>query len=128
MRLRSNFKKQKSRRPTTTRSLARLVVEAATATKAEELVVLDLRRLTSLTDYFVIGSGTSDRHVQAIVDAISTQLKMHGRVPLGREGERTRRWVVVDFGDVVAHVFHHAERAFYQLEKLWGDAPRVKWR
>ncbi|OGQ22265.1 MAG: ribosome silencing factor [Deltaproteobacteria bacterium RIFCSPLOWO2_02_FULL_44_10] len=106
--------------------LAKKIALIANEKKAHDILVLDLRGLTSFTDYFVICSGMSDRQVEAIVNAISTELKERGCPPLGKEGEESGHWVLVDYGDVVAHVFHYEEREFYHLERLWVDAKRVE--
>ena len=105
--------------------LAMMIAHAAEEKKARDIVVLDLRKLTTFTDFFVICSGSSDRQVQAIARALTDEIKAHKRKPIGVEGERGGRWILIDFGDVVAHVFYHEERDYYQIEKLWSDAPRV---
>lgn len=109
----------------TPQRLAHHVAKAAFDKKAFDILILDLRGVTSFTDYFVICSGSSDRQVKAIGDAICAALKAKGRIPLSKEGEKEGIWVLVDFGDVVAHVFHQHERDYYQIERLWSDAPRV---
>ena len=91
--------------------------------KALEVTLLDLRGISSATDYFLIASGTSDTHVGAIADNVIEELKKDGVRPLNVEGERQGRWVLIDYFDFVVHVFHPTARAFYQLERLWGDAP-----
>jgi len=85
--------------------------------------VLDLRGLSDATDFFLIASGDSDVHVRAIADNITRGLSEVGVKPAGIEGERAARWVLLDYIDLVVHVFHPAIREFYQLERLWGDAP-----
>ncbi len=112
----------------TPHELARLMAHAASETKARDIVVLHLSKLTSFTDYFVICSGTSDRHALAIVEAMERSLKTKKRKLLGIEGKESAHWILVDCGDVVAHVFHEDERLLYNIEKLWGDAPRVRFR
>jgi ribosome-associated protein len=99
---------------------------AALEKKAEEVLVLDLRGLSGYTDYLVIGSGTSDRQLEAIAEGIEKELKALGHKLVGSEGQRGGRWVLLDFGDVVVHVFHQDDRAHYDLEGLWADAPRVQ--
>jgi ribosome-associated protein len=91
--------------------------------KALEVTLLDLRKISSATDYFLIASGTSDTHVAAIADNVVDELKKEGVRPLNVEGEREARWILIDYFDFVVHVFHPAAREFYQLERLWGDAP-----
>lgn len=99
---------------------------AALDKRAENVRVLDLTQVSSFTDYFVILSGQSDRQVQAICDSISTRLKSVGHRPLSIEGLSEGRWVVIDLGDVVVHVFLDALREYYDLENLWADAPKIK--
>jgi ribosome-associated protein len=102
-----------------------LSVQAAANKKAETIKILDLRGLSAFTDYFMICSGQSDRQVQAIADSICIELKEDGFEPISVEGYREGRWVVVDFGDLVIHVFHDALRDYYNIEELWYDAKRV---
>ena len=94
--------------------------------KAYDLVVLDTAKHTSIADYFVICSGRSDRQVQAIADAVADHLSELGVKPLVVEGREHGQWVLVDFGDVVVHVFYVPVRGFYDLERLWAKAPRVE--
>lgn len=100
-----------------------LAVELAQDRKAQEVVLLDLRGLSDATDYFLIASGTSDIHVRSIAENIIEELKQSGTRPDHVEGLRGGRWVLIDYVDFVIHVFHPAAREFYQLERLWGDAP-----
>ena len=99
--------------------------ELAMERKAKELVVLDLRGISSATDYFVLGSGTSDVQVRAVADHIIEELKKEGVRPGHVEGLEGGRWVLIDYIDFVVHVFHPEARSFYQLEGLWGDARRI---
>ncbi len=94
--------------------------------KAIDLAILEVKNLSSFTDYFVISSGNSDRQVQAIASHIEEKLGKQGLHPLGIEGKREGRWVLLDYGDVVIHIFYHPIRDFYDLERLWSDAPRVE--
>ncbi len=108
--------------------LAKRVAEIASDHKANDIVVLSLSNLTSFTDYFVICSGNSDRQVSSIADAIRHEVKKtEGRLPFGEEGMSDGRWALIDYGEVVAHVFYRDVRDVYQLERLWHDAPRVKF-
>jgi ribosome-associated protein len=107
------------------RELAAACVRIALGTKAEDLVVLDVRGLASFTDYFVIMSGRSTRHVQGLAEAISEELRAKRISSKHSEGMREGLWVLLDFGDVVAHVFYHETRGFYNLEGLWHDAPKI---
>ena len=100
-----------------------LVTEALLDRKAVDPMVLDLRGLSAATDYFVIVSGTSDAHVRGMADHLMTALAPHGIAPHHVEGLAQGRWVLLDYVDFVVHVFHPELREFYQLERLWGDAP-----
>jgi len=112
----------------TSRTLARHIAEAASDRKAIDLVILDLRKLSSFTDFFVICTGSSDRHVQAIAQAVEDAMGKRKARLIGAEGYRLGHWVVLDYGDVVAHIFHHVDRDHYRLDKLWHDVPRVKMK
>ena len=108
------------------RDLSLCAARAAYGKKAEDIVVLDVRDLVSWCDFFVLCSVSNPRLAAAVADAVTTALKEAAGVrPLGIEGLERARWVLLDFGDVVVHVFHHPVRAFYDLEGLWQDAPRV---
>jgi len=107
--------------------IATLCAEYAANKKAEEIVVLDLRGISSLTDFFVICSGTSEPHLKAIAGEIEEKLrKDHGVRPHNVDGYPLSQWVVVDYYDVLVHIFHTEKRHFYALEDLWSDAPRLK--
>ncbi len=99
---------------------------AAADRKAGDLRVLDVRGLSSFTDYFLIASGSSDRRVQSIAEAVVEAMKERGIRPLGVEGVREGRWALIDFGEWVVHVFYEDLRAFYDLEGLWFDARPVE--
>lgn len=88
-------------------------------------MILEVGELISITDYFVICSGANERQVATIVEEIEKGLRESGAKPFRREGEREQRWVLLDYFDIVVHVFHIEERNFYELERLWKDAPRV---
>ena len=90
--------------------------------KAEKLLVLNLQGLTTMSDYFVFATATNERQAQALADAVERAMKEEGRRPLSIEGYQTARWILLDYGDVVFHVFHEESRRFYGLERLWGDA------
>jgi ribosome-associated protein len=105
------------------KKLALLCRELADNKKAENILVLDVRKLSSVTDYFVIASGTSQPHLRAIVEEIHSQLRdEHDLRPARTEGATTGSWVVLDFFDVIVHVMHAETRKHYDLEGLWGDA------
>lgn len=99
---------------------------AAADRKAMDPVVLDMHAISSITDYFLICSGGSNRQVQAIADAIDNQLSKQGVSSLGVEGYKEARWILMDYGDVIVHVFTQDTRAFYDLEGLWSDAPKIQ--
>ncbi len=113
-----------TRRPSELEAL-RLVAAALADRKAVEPLVLDLRGLSGATDYFVIASGTSDAHVRGMAEHLIATLGPRGVAPHHVEGLAQGRWVLLDYVDFVVHVFHPDLRAFYQLERLWGDAPAV---
>lgn len=97
--------------------------------KAEDTLILDVRELSSVTDYFVIASGTSEPHLRAIVEEITGKLREdHALRPRAVDGRLQAAWVVLDYFDVIVHVMREETRARYDLETLWGDAPRVKSR
>lgn len=100
-------------------------VEAARGRKGRDVVALDLRGLSTATDFFLLVNGTSDVHVRSIADHIIDELKRDAVRPSHVEGLRGGRWILIDYIDFVVHVFHPAAREFYQLEHLWGDAPRL---
>ena len=100
--------------------------QAALDIKGFDLNVIDLRQHASFTDFFVIVSGRSDRQVQAMCDNILEKTKDQHIAPLGVEGYNTGHWILIDFGDVVAHIFYEETRDFYALDKLWGDAPSAR--
>jgi ribosome-associated protein len=109
--------------------LALLCRELADNRKADNIVILDLRKLSSVTDYFIICTGTSEPHLRAIVDEITEQLReMHALRPRAMDGAFRTAWVVLDFFDVIVHVMRADVREHYDLEGLWGDAPRVRKR
>jgi len=103
-----------------------LIVSAALDRKAVAPVVLDLRHVGSITDYFVICHGRSSRQVQAIADRIEEVLKKAGTRPNHLEGYPPGEWILLDYVDIVVHIFHQDKRNLYSLEKLWGDAPRLE--
>jgi ribosome-associated protein len=104
---------------------AREYAEAALDRKAEDVLALDVAGLTSFADAFVIATGTSDRHVKAVADAVVERAERLGRHPLGVEGYDGGEWVLIDLDDVIVHVFQAEKRADYDLERLWSDAPSV---
>jgi ribosome-associated protein len=109
------------------REMAVLAAGTAADKQGQAVVVLDVRELITITDYFVICSGATDRQVKTLADEIVKALKGRGVRPVRREGEVAARWVLLDFVDFVVHVFNQEEREFYRLENLWRDAPIVRW-
>jgi ribosome-associated protein len=96
--------------------------------KAEDILIIDLRGLSTFTDFYVICSGTSEPQLKAIANEIEGRVKKdHGVRPLGVDGFPLSQWVVLDLSTVLVHVFHTAKRALYRLEELWNDAPRLKF-
>jgi ribosome-associated protein len=105
---------------------AALVVEAAQERKADDVVGLDVREISSFADTFIIATGTSDRHVRSVTDSIAAALKSHGDPPMGIEGYDEGRWVLIDCGDTIVHIFQQEIRDHYDLERLWSDAPALE--
>lgn len=105
---------------------ARLCLEIIQERKAIDPVLMEVGRLTSFTDYFLVASGASSRQVQAISQHMARRLREEGFKPFGVEGEQEGHWVLMDYGDVVIHIFHEPVREFYDLEGLWTEAPRVE--
>lgn len=118
---------QNTRAEVTGESIARRVAELMDDKKAQDVVVIDVRGLANFTDYFVICSGRTDRQVKAIHDGIREGMKAEFEMnPIRTEGERERSWILLDFGDCIAHVMLPETRDYYRLEQLWGDAPRLE--
>ncbi len=107
------------------RRTAQRAARAALDKKAADLMMLDVRGVSTVTDYFLVCSGKSTTHVRSIADAIRVELKADGVRPLHAEGRAESGWVLLDYGDVLVHVFLEDTRAYYALERLWGDAPSV---
>ena len=110
------------------RRFAVAVARLADSLKTEEIQVLDLRGLSALADFFVIGTGTSDRQMRAVLDAIEEHARGLGRRPFSTTRRASTSWVLADYVDVVIHIFDEEHRAYYDLDGLWGDAPRVEWQ
>lgn len=116
------MRKAASPRPLRPKSLAKRIGELALEKLAEEVIVLDLTDLSAACDYFVVCSCRSEPQVLAVADHIESKLRERGQPPWHVEGKAFRRWVLLDFVDVVVHVFHVETRQYYMLERLWGDA------
>jgi len=111
---------------TTAKKTQSWIQDALEDAKARDIAVLDVRKISDFTDYMVIATGTSNRHVQSTADKVVDALRTHGVRTVGVEGGKTGDWVLIDFGDVVAHVMREEIRDFYNLEKLWSDAKRIE--
>ncbi|MDQ6938404.1 MAG: ribosome silencing factor [Actinomycetota bacterium] len=109
----------------TARDLALVAAEAAADKLATDIVLIDVSDRLAITDVFVIATGNNERQVEAIVDSVEERLRAAGHKPLRREGRRDGRWVLLDYSDIVVHVQHTEERAFYSLERLWKDCPVI---
>ncbi|WP_375474518.1 ribosome silencing factor [uncultured Jatrophihabitans sp.] len=103
--------------------LATTIAQAAADKLATDIVLIDVSDRLAITDVFVVATGSNERQVEAIVDAVEEQARLAGSKPIRREGQRDGRWVLLDYGDVVAHIQHSEERVFYALERLWKDCP-----
>ncbi|KPJ58016.1 MAG: ribosome-associated protein IOJAP [Deltaproteobacteria bacterium DG_8] len=103
-----------------------LCVKAALEKKAFDLIILDIKEVSSFADYFIICSGNSNRQVQAIASSIEHDLKKKGIYPLGIEGFNEGKWILLDYDEIIIHVFYNPIREFYELERLWADAPRIE--
>ena len=109
------------------RQFAIEIARLASDQKSEAVIALDLRALNSITDFTVIGTGTSERQIRAVADSVIEFGRKMGQKPFGVCGYENAAWIIVDFVDVVLHLFARAYREYYDLELLWGDAPRVEW-
>jgi ribosome-associated protein len=109
----------------TARDLALTAAAAAADKLASDIVLIDVSERLALTDVFVIATGSSERQVEAIVDEVEARMRAVGAKPLRREGRRDDRWVLLDYAEIVVHIQHTEERAFYALERLWRDCPTI---
>jgi len=107
------------------KEILQTVVEACEDRKAENCVVLNMEHLTPVADYFVICHGNNERQVQAITRSVKETLEEQGQVVRRIEGLEQARWVLIDVGEIICHIFHKDERSYYNLERLWGDATEV---
>lgn len=112
-------------RESESRKRALLCINASLEKKAKDLVILRVNELSAFADYFILMSGSSERQVRAIASAIQEGLKKEGILPLGVEGEAAGSWILLDYDDVILHVFLEGVRTFYDLERLWSEAPRM---
>jgi ribosome-associated protein len=111
----------------TSREVAIAAARAAADKQAVDIVILDVRELIVITDYFVIATASSRRQIRSVVDEIERAVREEEGKPIRREGEPEGGWWLLDYFDVVVHVFGEEERDYYDLERLWRDAPRVEW-
>lgn len=116
---------KKKHRKKSGEELARLCVKAALEKKAEDPVIIDVRKLCSFTDFFVILTGRSTRHVQGLAETIEAELRTKKLSTSNAEGLKEGTWVLLDYSDVVVHIFYAETRRFYDIEGLWHDAPRI---
>lgn len=114
-------------KPTTGEEKARLCAQLAEDNKAQELVLLDVSGFASFADFFIICSGRSSRQAQGIADKVEAGLRDRGIKPLGVEGKGEGQWVLMDYGDVIVHIFYEPVRNLYDLESLWSEAKRVRF-
>jgi ribosome-associated protein len=110
------------------REVAARAARAAAAKQASDIVALDVHELIVITDYFVICTASSNRQVKTVIEAIEDSIRELGEKPIRREGEDEAGWWLLDYIDVVVHVFGEEEREYYDLERLWRDAPRLEWQ
>ncbi|KIX11361.1 ribosome silencing factor [Dethiosulfatarculus sandiegensis] len=118
-------RRSRPKRPETTRDMAFLCAAAGLDKKAQDLILLDVAELSGYTDFFLLASGRSTRQCAAIAENMARVMKKAGLKPLSITGLKEGGWVLLDFGDVVVHVFHQPVRELYDLESLWSDAPKV---
>ena len=106
-----------------TRTLCDTAIHALEEIKGQDIALMDLREVESaVSDYFVICTGTSDRHVQSLADSVLDEMKKVGEIPISKEGIQHGEWVLIDYASIVVHIFQRDHRDFYRLEDLWGDA------
>ena len=101
------------------------IIHALEDKKAKDLKVIDIHKLTTIAHYFVICSGTSTTHIKTLADEVEEKLKEKEVRPLHREGYNSARWILLDYGDIVVHIFHEEDREFYNLERLWQDGRAI---
>ncbi len=104
---------------------AKTCAKLADEKKAFNIVILELKGISVLADYFIICTGTSSRHVQAITDNVEYEMKQLGEISLGKEGSKEGKWVLLDYNDVIVHVMQENEREFYDLDRLWSECQRI---
>ena len=112
----------------TPRQLALLAAETCDEKKAKDITILDVRKITSISDYFIICSTSNERQARAIAEDMRLKMRDLGKREIGVEGMEDGRWVLQDFADIVLHIFHESQREFYDIEGLWADAKQVRWK
>ena len=112
----------------TSLQIAHLSAQAADHKKGEDIVIMDLRKISSVSDFFVIVTGHSEPHLKAIRNEIELRLKKNGARAKGIDGFPHSQWIVMDYFDVIIHIFTDQRRTFYALEQLWGDARQISWK
>ena len=110
------------------KQLAFLIQDACEEKKGIDPLIIDVRKLTDIADYFLLVHGTSDRHVRTVADGIVDSLEKSKAKPIHQEGMKEAKWILIDYGAVMAHVFYYETRSFYNLERLWGDGKLIKRR
>ncbi len=126
MKRKAGSRKAKAKGPSA-RKLAEAVANAAADMKGEDIVLMEVAELVGYADYFILASGRSTRHAQSIAENVQREVMNAGSAILGVEGDREGNWILIDAGDVVAHVFYHPVRLFYEIEKIWSDARIEPW-
>jgi len=111
----------------TSKALACTCAHLADEIKADDILVLEVAEIARFTDYFIIVTGRNSRQLSSIADVIAGQTKQLGRLPIGREGDASSGWILLDLGDCIVHMFSPEARALYDLEMLWGDGPHIDW-
>ena len=109
-----------------TRTIKDKIVEILEDKKAKDISIINIEEITSLADYFVICTGTSTTHIKTLADELDERMDKQGFKPLRKEGYNSARWILIDYGDVVVHIFHEEDRSFYKLERLWSDGVLTK--
>jgi len=112
----------------TPRQLALIAAEICDEKKAKDIVILDVRKITTISDYFIICSTSNERQARAIAEDLRLRMRELGKSEMGVEGMKDGRWVLQDFADIILHVFHESQREFYDIEGLWADAKQVRWK
>jgi len=112
----------------TPRQLALIAAEICDDKKAKDIIILDVRKITTISDYFIVCSTSNERQARAIAEDLRLKMRELGQSEMGVEGMKDGRWVLQDFADIVLHVFHESQREFYDIEGLWADAKQVRWK